>query len=181
VAKVVYTIGHSNSTLEAITEVLTNHGIELVVDVRAYPRSRRYPHFNRQSVASHFNLANIQYSWEGKSLGGYRKPALNSPNTALIDANFKGFADHMLTQTFSQALKPLCKLATGKRLAIMCSEADYRHCHRQFIADVLSLAHFQVRHLKTTGEQIEHQFHPCLNTDSNPPHYDRMLQRDLFT
>ena len=179
-AKVIYTIGHSSSTLAAITDIFDIHKIELVVDVRAYPRSRRHPHFNRQSLTTHLALAGIDYSWQGKAFGGYRKPISNSPNSALIDADFRGFADHMLTKYFSQSVDLLCKLAARKRVVIMCSEANYQHCHRQFIADFMTLAHFQVCHIKTTGEQVNHQFHSCLDTTTNPPRYSRMLQGNLF-
>ena len=180
-SKVIYTIGHGNNTLEAITDFFTRHKIEFVVDVRAYPRSRRQPHFNRQVVESHLTLANVQYLWEGKALGGYRKPIQNSPNMALIDANFRGFADHMLTKTFSESLRLLCEVATRKKLVIMCSEANYQHCHRQFIADFLTMKRFDVRHMKIPEEQIAHQLHPCLDSNNNPPRYNRMLQGNLFS
>ena len=180
-AEVIYTIGHSNNTLDAIIEILAHHKIEFVVDVRAYPRSRRTPHFNRQAIESHLTLANIQYSWAGKVLGGYRRPIRNSPNMALNDANFRGFADHMITRAFSESLRALCEVAARKKLAILCSEANYQHCHRQFIADLLTIKRFEVRHIKATGEQIAHRLHPCLDSDSNPPLYNRMLQGNLFT
>ncbi len=118
-----YTIGHSNRGIEAFLALLRSAGIELLVDVRAMPRSRRNPHFNRDALARVLLESGMAYRWMGDALGGHRLPRPDSVHLALDARDFRGFADHMETTVFQAAGQALLGLASaGTPLAIMCAE-----------------------------------------------------------
>ncbi|HEX6439922.1 MAG TPA: DUF488 domain-containing protein, partial [Candidatus Binatia bacterium] len=98
-SQIVHTIGHSTRTIGAVIELLKAHRIDLVVDVRRWPASRRLPHFNREALNNALKLEGIDYIWRG-DLGGFRKPASDSPNTAWRVGAFRAYADFMLSPGF---------------------------------------------------------------------------------
>jgi uncharacterized protein (DUF488 family) len=115
-----YTIGHSTRSLDELVGALKAHGIETLVDIRAFPMSRRLPHFNRESLESSLPERGIRYIWM-KSLGGYRKVTRkDSPHTALRNANFRNYADYTLTPEFGQAATELLQIASASSTAYMC-------------------------------------------------------------
>ena len=77
----IHTVGHSTRTLEVFLKLLNTHRIELLIDVRRWPRSRRHPHFNRETLAASLADKGLDYTWR-QDLGGFRKAAHDSPNTA---------------------------------------------------------------------------------------------------
>ena len=176
----VYTIGHSNRSATALIELLTAHDIRALLDIRAFPRSRRHPHFNRAALEGTLASHDIAYHWSGDTLGGFRKPRADSSHTALTDAAFRGFADYMESEQFHTAIANLIELAARQRLVIMCAESDYRHCHRQFIADYLSRYDVAVNHINSPARGQAHRLNPCLDNASRPPVYNRHEQGDLF-
>ena len=176
----IHTIGHSNRSVEDLIKHLSTHDIKTLVDIRAFPRSRRHPHFNRATLGATLAAVNIHYQWHGDGLGGFRKPHRDSPHTALGDAAFRGFADYMDSAAFSAAANTLLKLAQDARIAIMCAEADYQHCHRQFIADYLSRQQIEVRHIGSDGTIRAHHYNGCLNLNGAAAVYNRHEQGDLF-
>lgn len=176
-----FTIGHSSRSSETLIEMLTAHGVTLLVDVRAFPRSRRHPQFNRNALEAALAAAGIDYRWSGTALGGFRKPRADSPHTALTDAAFRGFADHMSSPAFERAAGELLALAERERIALMCAEVNHRHCHRQFIADWLARRGLAVRHVLGDGAAVPHHPHPCLDDASDPPVYNRHEQGELFS
>src|SRR5689334_3121266 len=98
-----HTIGHSTRQLDELVAALRAHGIQTLVDIRAFPRSRRLPHFNRESLENELPPA-IAYVWE-PGLGGRRKQIRrDSPNLALRNESFRNYADYMLTDEFAAAL-----------------------------------------------------------------------------
>ena len=110
----IYTIGHSTRTLEQLVSALKAHGIETLVDIRAFPMSRRLPHFNRESLEHSLPEHGMRYVWM-KALGGYRKAAgKDSPNTALRNANFRNYADYTLTLEFEVAIAELLDIANNR-------------------------------------------------------------------
>ena len=101
-----YTIGHSTRTLDELIAALRAHEVQTLVDVRAFPMSRRLPQFNRDSLQETLPAAGIDYRWM-KALGGYRKKTLEeSPNIALRNDSFRNYADYMLTEEFQRAAEP---------------------------------------------------------------------------
>ena len=119
----VYTIGHSTRSQAELLVLLRAHGIARLVDIRAFPMSRRHPQFNRESMQAWLAAAGIEYLWE-KDLGGRRGQTLaDSPNRGLRNESFRNYADYMLTPAFEQAVARLVTLAGEKKTAILCAEA----------------------------------------------------------
>ena len=142
-----YSIGHGNRTVEDLIALLASARIDCLVDVRAYPRSRRNPQFARMALEPALKSNWIQYVWEGEALGGMRRPRTDSPHCALDDAAHRGYADHLETPEFQSALKRLVALGESRAIAFMCAETNPDHCHRSFIADALSARGVEVLHL----------------------------------
>jgi uncharacterized protein (DUF488 family) len=152
-----YTIGHSTRTLEELVETLRAHQIRILVDIRAFPMSRRLPQFNRESLAETLPAAGIRYVWM-KDLGGYRKKILEeSPNIALRNDSFRNYADYMLTADFESAMEELIKLAEEAPTAYMCAERVYFHCHRMLVSDWLVAHGHEVLHIDGTGPVRPHK------------------------
>jgi uncharacterized protein (DUF488 family) len=143
----IYTIGHSTRTIEEFIDLLKTQAIEMLVDIRSFPMSRRLPHFNRESMERSLADAEIEYLWI-KDLGGRRKRELkDSPNIALRSESFRNYADYMLTPQFQSAIEKLVHLAAAKRVAIMCAEALYFRCHRMLVSDFLTAHGHEVLHI----------------------------------
>ena len=142
----IWTVGHSTRSAEEFGEILRAHGIEVLVDVRTYPGSRRYPQFNREALAEQLASEKIRYQHEPR-LGGRRTPRADSHNTTWRNAQFRGYADHMETDDFKNGVRELLELASTKRVAIMCAEAVWWRCHRRIVADYLMAAGEAVFHI----------------------------------
>jgi len=143
----VYTIGHSTRTIEEFIGLLKIHRIEVLVDIRAFPMSRRLPHFNRENLERSLAGAQIEYLWM-KDLGGRRKRELkDSPNIALRSESFRNYADYMLALQFHSAIDQLLQVAVSKHVAIMCAEALYFRCHRMLVSDFLTAHGHEVLHI----------------------------------
>ena len=151
-----YSIGHGNRAADHFTELLKSAGIECLIDVRAYPRSRRNPQFARMALDPVLRAEGIQYVWEGKPLGGMRRPHDHSPHAALDDAAHRGYADHMVTPEFSAALERLIAIGESRATAFMCAETNPAHCHRSFIADALVARGIEVLHLMGPQDVRQH-------------------------
>jgi len=142
-----YTIGHSTRTLDELIAALQAHSIEVLVDIRAFPMSRRLPHFNREALEKTLPQAGIRYVWV-KELGGMRKKSLDeSPNVALRNASFRNYADYMLTPEFERAVAELIEIAAHSRTAYMCAERVYFKCHRMLVSDWLVAHGHEVLHI----------------------------------
>jgi uncharacterized protein (DUF488 family) len=152
----ILTVGHSNHDERRFLELLSGAGVELLTDVRVNPRSR-YPQFNRSALAASLESAGIGYAHLGKELGGRREQAVASSNAGWEQAGFRGYADHMASEEFAAGLARLEQPARERRTAVMCAEADWRHCHRQLIADALTAHDWRVLHLAADGSLEEHE------------------------
>jgi uncharacterized protein (DUF488 family) len=156
----IYTIGHSTRSAKELIEVLQAHSIQTLVDIRAFPMSRRLPHFNRESMEVALPATGIRYVWM-KSLGGYRKKLRDdSPNVALRSPSFRNYADYMLTDEFQRAVAELVKLAEQSRAAYMCAERLYFRCHRMLVSDWLVARGHEVLHIDGTGAVKPHNLTP---------------------
>jgi uncharacterized protein (DUF488 family) len=143
--------------LAELIETLRAHEIRTLVDIRAFPMSRRLPQFNRESLAETLPAAGMRYVWM-KALGGYRKRILEeSPNIALRNDSFRNYADYMLTADFESAMDELIKLAGQAPTAYMCAERIYFHCHRLLVSDWLVAHGHEVLHIDGTGPVRPHQ------------------------
>jgi uncharacterized protein (DUF488 family) len=152
-----YTVGHSTRSLEELIETLRAHAIETLVDIRAFPMSRRLPQFNRESLEESMPAAGIRYVWM-KSLGGYRKKIREeSPHVALRNQSFRNYADYMLTAEFEKAMDELIALAETSRTAYMCAERVYFRCHRMLVSDWLAAHGHEVMHIDGAGPAKPHR------------------------
>jgi len=151
-----YTIGHSTRSFDELLEALRAHQIKTLVDIRAFPASRRLPQFNRESLAQSLPAAGIGYVWM-KALGGYRKTILDeSPNIALRNDSFRNYADYMLTPEFEGAASDLVAMAKQSPTTYMCAERVYFRCHRMLVSDWLVAHGHQVLHIDGVGPVRPH-------------------------
>jgi uncharacterized protein (DUF488 family) len=157
---VLYTIGHSTRSLEELVSALRAHEIQTLVDIRAFPMSRRLPQFNNDSLEQSLPAAGIRYL-SMKALGGYRKKVLEeSPHIALRNQSFRNYADYMLTPEFEQAISELLALAKTSRTAYMCAERPYFRCHRMLVSDWLTAHGHEVLHIDAEGPVRPHHLMP---------------------
>lgn len=140
---ILYTIGHSNRTIEQFVELLKINNIKQVIDIRTIPKSRHNPQFNQDCLSKTLRNRHIGYR-HMKMLGGLRHPLKNSLNTAWENSSFRGYADYMLTEEFEIGLEKLIEIAKKKISVIMCAEAVPWRCHRSLIGDMLLLRNFDV-------------------------------------
>jgi uncharacterized protein (DUF488 family) len=152
-----YTIGHSTRTFDELVSALKAHGIETLVDIRAFPMSRRLPYFNREALESSLPQHGIRYLWM-KALGGYRKATRkDSPHSALRNASFRNYADYTLTPEFEHAAAELIQIAEASRTACMCAERVYFRCHRMIVSDWLVAHGHEVLHIDAEGPVRRHE------------------------
>ena len=150
-----WTIGHSTRSLDEFLALLRANDIARVVDVRRYPGSRKYPHFNSQELEAALAAAGIGYT-HIPELGGRRTPRPDSPHTEWRNAAFRGYADYMDTPEFAAAAATLADLAGRERVAIMCSEAVWWRCHRSMIADWFTARGWRVMHITSAAAPKQH-------------------------
>jgi len=152
----IWTIGHSTLSIEEFIARLKSFKITLLADVRSFPGSRRYPHFNKENLSTPLADAGIRYE-HLRELGGRRRPRPDSINMAWRNESFRGYADYMETEGFRAGVERLIELASKQRVAIMCSEAVWWRCHRSMISDYLKVKGIDVIHIM--GEE-KSELHP---------------------
>ncbi|HZW70492.1 MAG TPA: DUF488 domain-containing protein [Hanamia sp.] len=155
--KIIYTIGHSTHTLEEFVAMLKSFNIELLADIRSFPGSRKFPHFNKENLPASLAENNIEYI-HLRNLGGRRKVNPESCNTGWRVAAFRGYADYMETENFEKAIKELEQIASAKRVAYMCAEAVWWRCHRSLVSDYLKNEGWTVLHIMGVGKSTEHPY-----------------------
>jgi len=154
---VIWTIGHSTRSLEEFLTLLHSFNIKLLVDIRSYPGSRRYPHFNKEALEISLPKNNIQYI-HLPELGGRRKANPHSINTGWRNDAFRGYADHMQTDDFKKGINELQQLAIHRQTAYMCSEAVWWRCHRSMVSDHLISIGWIVMHIMNKEQAEEHPY-----------------------
>ena len=178
----VYTIGHSTRSIGDFIALLEREDIRALVDVRAFPMSRRHPHFNQDALAATLAAHDIAYS-HAPALGGRRRPRADSPNGAWRNESFRAYADHMGTEPFRQAITGLIATAEGVRTTVMCAEAVPWKCHRSLIADALVARGCEVRHVldaSTDRHQLMDIAHVENGEVTYPPRTADEPQTELF-
>jgi len=155
--KTIWTIGHSTRTLDEFITLLQANEIELLVDVRTFPGSRKYPQFNKENLEKALPEKGIRYQ-HIPQLGGRRKITPESPNISWRHPAFRAYADYMETPSFAEGIDLLTAEATEHRTAIMCSEAVWWRCHRSLISDYLKSTGWKVLHILDKGKVQEHPY-----------------------
>lgn len=154
------TFGHGTASAEQITALLRGAGAATVVDVRIAPGSRRNPHVARAELERWLPEAGIGYRWE-KRLGGFRKPPADSPDTALREPAFRGYAAHMRQADFLAAMDEVLSEAARQNTVVMCSESAWFSCHRRLVADyATAVSGAAVQHLNHAGRLVLHEVSP---------------------
>ncbi len=150
------TIGHSNRSLDEVVGMLTDAGVGLLVDVRAFPRSRTNPQFNIDTLPDDLARAGIDYRHR-PDLGG-RRTVQHDVNDALNatwrNRSFHNYADYALGDEFGAAFDALTRWGEAQRVCLMCSEAVWWRCHRRIIVDYLLLNGHPVDHLMGPGQIV---------------------------
>jgi uncharacterized protein (DUF488 family) len=139
----IYTVGHGARSADELVSILKEAGVEILADVRAFPVSKRHPHFSREQLEASLGQAGMGYEWHGKALGGYRKVP---------------YCEHMRTAPFHDAAAAL--IARPGPVCIMCAESNPDDCHRRHIADWLVARGHRVIHLLAPGSSREHVRNP---------------------
>ena len=165
----IFTIGHSTHALSEFVALLERHAIGCVADVRAYPGSRRLPHFNGESLRVELPEKGIAYE-HLPGLGGRRRPRPDSPNTGWENASFRAYADHLESDEFGEGLAALRELAEARPTAVMCAEALWWRCHRRLVSDALLVRGHRVLHIAAGGTLSEHELTAFAQADG-----DRLL------
>jgi uncharacterized protein (DUF488 family) len=168
----VLTVGHGTLAADEFAGLVVGAGIEVVVDIRSYPGSRRHPHFGREAMADRLPSMGVAYEWEPR-LGGRRQATDDSPNVALRNDGFRAYADHMATTEFSEGLDRVVYLAGRHRVAIMCAESLWWRCHRRLTADAIVLLDgMTVGHLFHDGRVADHRPSPEAKVSNGRLVYD---------
>jgi uncharacterized protein (DUF488 family) len=171
-----WTVGHSTRAQPELIGVLRAHEIEVVVDVRRFPGSRRLPQFNAAALAAGLHGADIAYHWL-PALGGRRTPSPGTTNTAWRHPAFRGYADHMSSDEFADGLFELQVIAGGLRTAVMCAEMLWWRCHRRLIADALTSLGYAVFHIRTGQAAERHQLRDPARVSEGVLSYEGNQQR----
>jgi uncharacterized protein (DUF488 family) len=151
-----WTIGHSTRSTEELLAALAAFDIELLVDVRRLPGSRRLPQFDAESLEQSLGLHGVSYRWLS-ALGGRRRPDPESLNVAWRHRSFRAYADHVASEEFAGGLFELLMLAGGLRTVIMCAEVLWWRCHRRLIADALTSVGVDVVHIFDATKAERHR------------------------
>ena len=161
---VILTVGHSTRPLDAFSDLLKIHRVQVIVDVRTVPRSRHNPQFNLDILPGALRGVGIRYE-HLSGLGGLRHARRDSPNLGWRNSSFRGFADYMQTEEFEKNLEKLIRLSRRKRICLMCAEAVPWRCHRSLIADALQARGLLVGHITSKRQPQLHKLTPFARLD----------------
>ena len=182
-----YTIGHSNRAIDDLLGLLEECEIRAIADVRRFPSSRKFPHFNQKPLRDLLEAHQIHYAWF-EDLGGLRRSGMQvrSPNIGLQSPGFRNYADYMLTAEFQKAVEKLLSLSAELPTAVMCAERFFWKCHRRLLCDFLSVQGVEVVHILEQGKLHPHKLTPGavateqgLITYPGPPAETKLEDRDL--
>lgn len=168
----VFTVGHSNHRPAEFLAILAAHGVRRVLDVRRFPASRKWPHFDAAQLLEGLLAAGIDYVGLPE-LGGRRRPRSDSPYTAWESEGFRGYADFMDTPDFAAGLERVTGLAREMPSALMCAEALPWRCHRSLIADALLARGWVVREILSQREARPHLLPTFARIEGERIIYDR--------
>jgi len=177
--KTIWTVGHSTRTIYEFIAMLKLFHVQTLVDIRSFPGSKRLPHFNKEALQISLPKYDINYV-HLKKLGGRRKAKPDSKNMAWRNASFRGYADYMETESFKSGIKELEQLAEKERVAYMCSEAVWQHCHRSMVSDFLKTCGWLVLHIMDMQKAEEHPYTKPARVENGNLFYDRAEGELIF-
>ena len=162
--ELVFTIGHSNRTIEDFVGLLWQNGIACLLDIRTIPKSRHNPQFSQEQLAASLADAGIEYRYLG-GLGGLRRPRGDSPNAGWRNLSFRGYADYMQTDEFAANVDAVIELGRSKPCALMCAEAVPWRCHRSLVADALLVRGVRVDDIIDARGRRPHKLTPFASVE----------------
>ena len=169
--RTIFTIGHSDLSLDAFLDRLASAGVTLVADVRRYPGSKRFPHFAKAAFEPALRGRGVGYV-HLPALGGFRAAPDDTKPFADLDPKWHPYAANMQTTAFANAVDDLIARADDETVVgVMCAERDPQHCHRHLLADALVVRGVEVVHLLADGEQQPHRLHPAALIDGTAVTY----------
>ena len=130
--RIIYTLGTSTRSLEDFFAVLKAFGIKGIADVRRFPRSRKFPHFNRENIEEESSERNLSYHWLGDVLGGFRKG---------------GYETYKKAPSYLEGLHKVEALAGQYPFVLVCAERFPWKCHRLQISWSLVARGWDVIHI----------------------------------
>lgn len=137
----VFSIGHSTRSIKDFIDLLKMYEIEIVIDVRRFPKSKKFPHFNKNVLENFLREVGIEYLHFEK-LGGFRK---------------EGYENFSKTKEFENSVNEIIKISKNKRAAIMCAEVFWFKCHRRYISESLARRGIKVFHILNKEKIFEHR------------------------
>ncbi len=153
----IYTIGHSTRSWDEFLKMLRAFQIQNLVDVRRFPGSRKFPHFNQDNLISELAAAEVTYL-HMENLGGRRKVIGDISRSRWRNVSFQAYANYMESTEFSNAVHQLESLAMQAPTAFMCSEAVWWRCHRALVSDYLKARGWEVHHIMAENKFDRHPY-----------------------
>jgi uncharacterized protein (DUF488 family) len=138
----IYTIGHSTRELKDFIKILHKYQIKTIIDVRRFPKSGKFPHFNKENLEKELPRKSVEYIWLGELLGGFRKG---------------GYEKYTRTSEFREGIERVTQFSKEATATVMCTEALWFKCHRRYITEELSKLGFKVIHIIEEGRIYEHK------------------------
>ena len=175
----IYTVGHGNRSAEEFLEILSSSGIGCLVDVRAYPSSRRHPQFSQTRLAPILNQAGIHYDWRGKELGGFRQVPTCSIHTSLTSDSLRAYAEYMSSPVFQDGIGELLLSCRRTTIVMLCAERLPEHCHRALLADYLTAKGISVRHILEKDVTVLHHLSRLARWEQGQLIYDQVDDRQM--
>lgn len=134
----IYTIGYGGRKFEEFLSLLKRHGINLLVDVRRFPKSK-YLEYVKENLEQELPQRGIGYVFMGDTLGGFRR----------------GYEEYMKTEAYMRGIKDLLDLTKKGEVVIMCLERNPKGCHRRYISQTLQDLGVQILHIVKGNETQE--------------------------
>lgn len=152
----VFTIGHYNYSLDTFLKMLEKAKVTKIIDVRAFPCSKKHPQYNQDTFVSWLKEHNIKYE-HITALGGRRKVSYEvgeNLNAAWENQSFHNYADYTLTNDFKKGIKQLLKEKENDVIAMLCVERHPSRCHRLIISNWLEAHDTKVKHIIVNKDEI---------------------------
>jgi len=176
----IFTMGHSDHSIEAFLDILERSSVRLVADVRSNPASARYPWFERHALAAELEKRGLAYRWF-RGLGGRRPDCPDQEkHDALIENEDRAYACAMNTREFHRDCEEIIGLAASTVATVLCAERDPESCHRMLLADKLAAMGARVVHILGPDDAVEHVRHPALEIEDSGALVYRKKQLSLI-
>lgn len=151
-SRYLYTIGHSNHSIESFISLLQRHGVTALGDVRSHPYSRFVQQFSQEPLKSALAAAGIAYVFLGKELGA------RSMNAACYKQGRVQYDLLAKEPLFLEGIERLNQGMVRYQIALMCAEKDPIECHRALlVARKLFEAGIPVNHILADGSLESHE------------------------